>query len=985
MVVAAAAPTRSIAARRLLAVPSITRTSSNTIWALALLLAAQGALRAQSPAGKEATVPKPEKPAVHFNIDNVGGRMLRFTDGDPAQVDAPTVTALSGGAAISLGDFYITARNILIWTDGASGTLPKYFGEPDKGDFPYGSRPPSVNDGMPPAAFESLEGAAGLPLVSGTDEMGSVREIYAEGEVYIKQSSKGGNNVFQAERAYFNLIEDRSLIIQGELRSDLNSIGSISGSDTSASKDQKRDTPAPIVVRAAEIRGISKGLFEADNATFTTCTFAVPGYHVAMDHMVYEQRVTELSGRVTGYGNRLVIADRPIIALPYLTVQTGTDSPLPLVGLSTGSSEKFGFFIKTKWGGVFQDAGDQFNQWLGVEGKFEGKWFGDVNLYTDRGLGIGAGIKYETKVKGKRDPLYFGETRFFWINDSATSDATASGHLNQTDNTDRKGRHGNDGDPRNRDQDYSGNRGQFKTQNRVRLPSEWQVDTEINYVSDRNFLREFFESDAFKEKEPETLLYLKKLDGDSAVTALARYRLNDWQTQTQYLPQATYDVISRPIATFDDFPNANGENEPLRMYWTHRTEAAYVDRLYADDLVRLEEKKNEGKGQGKEGHKHKKGKKKNKEHLSESEREDRLRNQAEGSAVRLDDIERINLPFDIGPVGIDPYFETRVTSWSGDAEVDGGGGAARLASTVGFNASTQFWRTETDYESEFWNIHGLRNIVLPGLRYRYTFLSTEDSEDLIPYDSVENFDTLHVLVPGIRSRYQTKRMTKYGRATVTFLDIDVQQPLVFENGRDDKADTLGDFHFDARYRPDLEYYLLQDSSFRTTVDWNWNESEVDQFKMEFETEPGPDFFTRLAYSYARRGRLNPTLALDGITVEDERDKPLNSFTVEFAYQATRLWEFVVVKQFDFESSNGGKTQLLLRRRTHDWMFEFGVGATGGFGGFGVSVAPLAFFSRSEHNRFKSALSDGYDLTPIIDESDYVTGPALEDSSTEEKP
>src|SRR6185295_10383713 len=74
----------------------------------------------------------------------------------------------------------------------------------------------------------------------------------------------------------------------------------------------------------------------------------------------------------------------------------------------------------------------------------------------------------------------------------------------------------------------SGMRGQFKTQNRMFLPDDWVFDTEVNYVSDKTFLKDFFPSENKEEKTPETLAYLKKLDGDSAVTGLLKYRLNTW-------------------------------------------------------------------------------------------------------------------------------------------------------------------------------------------------------------------------------------------------------------------------------------------------------------------------------------------------------------------------------------------------------------------------------------------------------------------------
>ena len=343
-------------------------------------------------------------------------------------------------------------------------------------------------------------------------------------------------------------------------------------------------------------------------------------------------------------------------------------------------------------------------------------------------------------------------------------------------------------------------RGRIKSLNRSFveiLDDAWQLDTEFNYVSDRNFIREFFEDELDEEKIPETLAYLKKLFGDSAVTALARFRLNSWQTQTQYLPQVTYDIISRPVIEFDGFTELLDQDEPVRGYWTHRTEAALVDRQTGDSG-----------------------------------------NDIEGNALRFDDIERFHVPFDVGNVTVDPYVEGRLTTWTGDGLRDGDS-AVRLGLTVGFNASTQFWKVDPDVESEFWNIHGIRHIVIPSLRYRFTFVSNEHADDLVPYDRVERFDRLHALVPGIDNRYETKRMTRRGPETVEFLRYDVQQPIVIHNERDRDQHTLGPLRVEARYRPDLDRYFLRRSTFRTLLDYNWNEGDLDSFRTEFRTEPAP--------------------------------------------------------------------------------------------------------------------------------------------------
>ncbi len=900
---------------------------------------------AQAPIGKEATVPAPDAPPREFRLEHVGGMSYTFVDGDPKQVDAPRVLAIAGGARLWYDDLYITADNLLIWVDGDSVSVERE----RKGDqtFPYGVSPPLVTAEEPnEEAFAQISD----PRESVMSTTGKLREIFAEGNVYVAQGTPekirtGRGLIIQGEKFYHNVIEQRSLLIGGEIRANTESasISDLMAEGTKKEKDRKPESYAeeqgiesenkkpiiPVVIRAAEIRGIAKGLFEAKNAQLTTSTFGKPGYHVAMDRLVYEQRAgTEEAAHVTGYNNRFVLGDVSLLSLPYFTVRVG-ENPLPLIGFSTGFSSRFGLFVRTRWGAEFQELGDRVNQELGVTGSFKGNWWADIDLFSARGLGLGGGLHYETSDGRKKK--YFGDSRFYFIGDSGEPQSTDQVNSKKTDknSSDKTG--------------PSGLRGQIKTLNRMFLPDDWQLDTEFNYVSDRTFLKDFFPHEFKEEKTPETLAYLKKLDGDSAVTALAKYRLNTWQTQTEYLPQVTYDVISRPIAEFPKLGQDLDQDEPVRLYWTHRSEAAIVGYRQG---VNPDAKKNQKK------------------------KHDPSKNDA--TALRVDDIERFNLPFELGRVGIDPYFENRMTFWGGQAKKDGGSGGFREAMSIGANASTQYSRIDPDVESEAWNIHGIRHIVIPSVRYRWTFLSTVAANDLVPFDRVEQFDTLHAIVPGIENRYQTKRMTRFGPETVTFLGYDVQQPFLFENGRG-QVDLLGDLHVKGFYRPDLDRYFLRNSKFTALSEFNWNDFTLDRFRAEWESEPGPDLFTRLAYSYSAKGNVDPNLALDGF-LPIARPIPTQTVTAEVAYQMTRLWEIVVKQQF----GGGGNAELILRRYTADWVFEFGAGSRSpGLGtGFGLTISPVAIFERSGHSRFKTALSDGYDLTPIFDEPEYSSGAAF---------
>ena len=313
------------------------------------------------------TRPPTPKPPTPFRLSHPYAKTYSFRDGDPRVEDAPQIVAVAGG--------------VELWFQGL---LPHRAEPPDLGriDLPVvlvdqrRRLPLSVG-----AAANVRPLSRGIGSAEGSEpqatSIGYLREIYAEGDVYVTQ---GRRKVVQATKIYFNVLEDRSLIIGGEIRTNLGSLSfdpqnnqrNAQPGDRDGDSDEQANRRIPIVIRAAEIRGVANRLFEADDAQITTSTFAKPGYHVAMDRMVFEQRRDEIGGRLSGYNNRFILGETDVGSLDYLTIQTGNQQPLPLIGLGVGASSRFGAFIETRWGSGFQETGDAINRSLGIDGDFTG-------------------------------------------------------------------------------------------------------------------------------------------------------------------------------------------------------------------------------------------------------------------------------------------------------------------------------------------------------------------------------------------------------------------------------------------------------------------------------------------------------------------------------------------------------------------------------------------------------------------------------------
>src|SRR5690606_16263732 len=76
-----------------------------------------------------------------------------------------------------------------------------------------------------------------------------------------------------------------------------------------------------------------------------------------------------------------------------------------------------------------------------------------------------------------------------------------------------------------------------------------QVDAEVSRLSDRGLLLEYFRSVLFTEKEQETYAYARWSHDALGVRAIGRFRLNEFQSQLEQLPEAKLDWIHAPLLT----------------------------------------------------------------------------------------------------------------------------------------------------------------------------------------------------------------------------------------------------------------------------------------------------------------------------------------------------------------------------------------------------------------------------------------------------
>ena len=82
------------------------------------------------------------------------------------------------------------------------------------------------------------------------------------------------------------------------------------------------------------------------------------------------------------------------------------------------------------------------------------------------------------------------------------------------------------------------------------LPYGWQLTAEASYLSDENFLEQFYRTEYNVGKEQETLLYLKRIQDNWGLAFLGKVRINDFLDQVEELPSAEYHLTGQSL--FDD-------------------------------------------------------------------------------------------------------------------------------------------------------------------------------------------------------------------------------------------------------------------------------------------------------------------------------------------------------------------------------------------------------------------------------------------------
>ncbi len=754
------------------------------------------------------------------------------------------IVAITGGIEIRQKDLSFRADRAVLWLD------KNRLSQASSGDRSSDGGPLFQGPRVPGSPGRTPLRRAPLGLRPRTQlALENIQEIYLEGHVTWQQ---GEESVLFAESLYQNLVEERGVILHTTM--------------FAQQLDANQGRLYRLQLRADAIRAMGSQGLVAENVTFTTCNFGNPHFHVHSDRLALEgENAVVLTGTLSAKGNHVAVGNLPVAPLPSFSVDIEEGESLPLKRLRAGRSSQNGVFLQTLWGDDISRTGQKVHDALGIDAPFRGDFDLNLDVYTRRGVGVGPGVSYGS------EGLYFGEVGSYWIRDSADEDGS---RLQMPEP-------GGMGDPFRFDLDQPQRLRAF-TINRFFLSENTRLDAEVHYLSDRNFLQEYFEREFKEEKEPESYGHLVWQNDYTRARALYRNRLNDFDTQLDSLPRGGFEQVAMPLFTLPGFEEGGAGT----LLLTHTHELGYLRRHPADDVATTSE-----------------------------------------SVTRYASMAELSTGFDVGPVGVRPHAGAQF--FASSDSLQGGHSLAQTLGNVGARAQLPFHR---DYfvDVPALSIDGLRHIVILEAGYNNYYFATQDPTDFFGLDPMENKDEFQNYLVGVRQRLQTYRNGQ----KVVFLDFDVEMQLFPKEDRDNilgvdangqnVGRTAGPLLLDFVYRPGFSHPWLQGTSLRFEAEADVDRRRFDVFNTSVTVRPNSQTRTQFRYRTVRsRSR---------------------QFTTAFEYLLTDKWSASFLGQWDLRRDEAQELRVTLGRYGHDWLMEMSLERDEGEDNtaFAISIRPVYF-------------------------------------------
>ena len=722
------------------------------------------------------------------------------------------------------------------------------------------------------------------PLPDGTNRW----ELYLEGTVIFAKDAR----TIYADRMHYDANLQQGTILSADIFTPV------------------ADFPGLVRLKADVVQQVDDSTLQAYGAAFTSSRLAFPRYWLQSETIEINRETTQSFSPLTGQPefnpqtgqpavedeyfassrrNRVYVGGVPVFAWPSFRTNL-SDPSIYLNRLRVGNDSIFGTQIGTGW---------DLYKLLGFRDPPKNtKWTGLLDYLSERGLGFGSEFTYRRNGLFGYPGVAQGSYRSWFIDDRG-DDNLGRGRFGLTPEEDFRGR--------------------TVGRHIHKFAPGLTLKAEFGYISDRNFLEQFYEREWDEDKDLTTGLWLERNIGTQSFNLIADVQINDFFTQTAWLPKLDHFVLGQPV-----FLN--------RGVWSAHSHAGY-GRLRVADAP-----------------------------LDPAEIFDPLAWEADVDGIRAGTRHEIEFPQQIGPVKVVPYALGDATFWQEDLN---GEDNLRAYGQVGVRASLPFWKVDPTIQSVLWNVNGLAHKVNFDIDAFYSDAS-QNLEDLALFDPLDDdaqeafrrrfaFNTFNILpgenIPlqfderffalrsglqgnvtspvseiaddlsviqlGMRQRWQTKRGIPGNQRIIDWITLDTEISLFPDANRDNFGSTAGMLDYDFRWHIGDRVSLVSDGFF-------------DFFSDGLRT-------VSLGLNGSRPGVGNLFLGVRSI----EGPISSNVLTAAATYRMSEKWGVRASSQVDFGETGtiGNTVNLIYIGESFLWNFGVNADASRGNVGFRFGFEP----------------------------------------------
>lgn len=480
-------------------------------------------------------------------------------------------------------------------------------------------------------------------------------EIYMEGNIVFAQ----GNRVVFAERMYYDVLSRRGTILKADVL-----------------------TPVPsykglLRLKADVVQQLDENNLQAFGAAITSSRLGVPRYWLQSDQLnisrTPRQSVDPFSGMpivnpatgeqvgddyfVESRANKVYLGGVPVFYWPRL--RTDLKNPNYFISrFRLGNDNIYGFQL-----GV----GVDLFQILGIRNQPDNaRWVANLDYLSKRGFGGGTDADY-------RGPSLFGAAgltdsyfRSWFINDEGFDNLGLDRRMVPLE------------------EDF---RGRVLWRHHKRYARGHNLRAEVGWLSDRNFLNQYFEQEWDQDKNYTTGIWLEKNINSQSFNLVADYGLNDFFTHTDWLPRFDHYVIGQPLL----FDRAVWHAKSTISYGSFRTAVPptnAVDQVAFDPVI--------WEGVNREG-------------------------------IVTGTRQEIDFPFCIGPTKLVPYVLGGASYYQQDFAGDE---YVNFLGQVGLRTSFPMWRVDPTVHNTLLNLNGLAHKM--NWTTEYLYAETTNNFDKLP-------------------------------------------------------------------------------------------------------------------------------------------------------------------------------------------------------------------------------------------------------------